>query len=492
MGITGIFETSGAPSRNKIDAFVDAAGRGDLKSVTSFLDRHGNTFANSRYNVDGGSALFLALVRGHGEVAKELIARGADLKERNKWGDETLLIRLAREKFPGMVQLLLDAGSDPTEVNDRGQTALDVAKRLHSNDIIKVLDPSFDVTKAPDAATVKKFVEAAGKGDLAAVQDYLKKYGSAYVNDADENGLTALRVSAWNGHVPVILELHANGADLELKDSYYKRPAVHWAIDLGQPEAARTLIRLGATVDDETMEVAKRRKCEALILRELEKRDNRAQHAADPAVPLLSPDAGEVDKFVSDAGAGELASVAAFLEEFGGEHLNDRSKYGSTALLSAIWNGKGDMVKDLEKRGAVIDTECLERAIQAGRKDMTREFIGRGIAFDEKCLVAAVLEDDMDSFKLMLDRIPNVDMGIYSNSATLLILAGMQGKTDMARELLDRGANIDARTAAGNTAWELAMHFRHEGVAQLLEAEAEHRAGAKAAPSTKVAPAIPS
>ncbi|MEZ0224291.1 MAG: ankyrin repeat domain-containing protein [Alphaproteobacteria bacterium] len=492
MNITHIFGSSGAPSRKKIDAFVLAAGRGDLKDVKAFLDKYGNAFANSRYNEDGGSALRLALAQGRGDVAKELIARGADVNEGHTQGKDTLLMGCVRDNRPEMVRILLDAGADTRPVDFRGRNAFALAKRFHFNDVIQVFDPSFDATKAPDPEAVEEFVTAAGQGDLQKVKNYLGKYGKTYVDDMGAAAYTALSAAAHRGRIDVIRELHANGADLEIKDFAYSRTAVHLALECEQREAARELVRLGAAVDDDLLEIARRRKFEPEILREVEKRDNRSRRALDPSVPLLAPNESEVERFINGAGSGRLSDVLAFLDDFGPGHINDQGKYGSTAMSRAIFQGQNNIVKELEKRGVVIDTECLETAIRAGRWGLAKEFIDKAVAADEKCLMAALTNENTDCLKLVLDLMPHVDVKVYGNAATPLAVAAIVGKTDIVRELLDRGADLNAKTLAGDTPWQLAMDRGHTAVCQMLEAEAEYRErGKQPAAAPKSGPAAP-
>lgn len=65
-------------------------------------------------------------------------------------------------------------------------------------------------------------------------------------------------------------------------------------------------------------------------------------------------------------------------------------------------------------------------------------------------LCDAVLHNDMDSFNALLLNGENVDCIDY-NETTPLILAAFYGRCEMAAKLIEKGANLNARDAYGNT-----------------------------------------
>src|SRR5262245_33116784 len=58
------------------DQFCEAVRKGDLAAVTALLDKGADVNAKFRY---GATALFKAAERGHTEIVKLLLARGADV-----------------------------------------------------------------------------------------------------------------------------------------------------------------------------------------------------------------------------------------------------------------------------------------------------------------------------------------------------------------------------------------------------------------------------
>src|SRR5207248_9817159 len=114
------------------------------------------------------SPLMMACLRGRAEVARQLIARGADvnktgwtplhyaatngqaaiiqmLLDENAYIDAespngtTPLMMAAMYGTPAAVKLLLDSGADPTLKNQLGLTALDFASRASRSDAAELI-----------------------------------------------------------------------------------------------------------------------------------------------------------------------------------------------------------------------------------------------------------------------------------------------------------------------------------------------------------------
>ncbi|MCK9285585.1 MAG: ankyrin repeat domain-containing protein [Rhodocyclaceae bacterium] len=104
-----------------------AAWQGHTKALQWLLD-HG-----ARINRGGRewSALHYAVFAGHGDLAKTLFARGANVNAQSPNGSSVLMMA-AREGHEDLAKALLDAGADPTLKNESGDNALIWAMR-HGN-----------------------------------------------------------------------------------------------------------------------------------------------------------------------------------------------------------------------------------------------------------------------------------------------------------------------------------------------------------------------
>jgi len=111
------------------EALRDAALKGDLTRVRSLLDAGVKPDTEGRY---GMTALMLAASRGHGEIARLLVERGADVNARESFFGQTVMAYAtgAKAKTPELVRWLLEKGSTDAD------SALDFA--VQSGDVALV------------------------------------------------------------------------------------------------------------------------------------------------------------------------------------------------------------------------------------------------------------------------------------------------------------------------------------------------------------------
>jgi hypothetical protein len=84
---------------------------------------------------------------------------------------------------------------------------------------------------------------AARKGDLAAVQEAVKK--GASLEAKTRYGVTPLYYAATGGHIDVVRWLAEQGADINVADTFYKAPALVFAIQRKHTEVALYLVGKG-------------------------------------------------------------------------------------------------------------------------------------------------------------------------------------------------------------------------------------------------------
>lgn len=149
------------PSADRLDGLYIALRDGSLKAAQALVDWP-KTNIDTR-TLQDESPLMMACLRGQADMARQLIARGADvnktgwtplhyaatsgsiaiiqmLLDENAYIDAespngtTPLMMAAMYGTPDAVRLLLDAGADPTIRNQLGLAALDFAKRGERRD----------------------------------------------------------------------------------------------------------------------------------------------------------------------------------------------------------------------------------------------------------------------------------------------------------------------------------------------------------------------
>ncbi len=159
------------------EQLLQAVESGDLEQVKRVIT--GGAIVNARTR-SGLTALSLAVIRGHDEIALYLIERGASLDARDRSGDRqqmypgnspvhyaaiygrtrvlqamldrgvpvdlrdrngrTLLMMASENGHRDTVKLLLERGADPTTRSALGETVLDCAKRSQDAEILAMIE----------------------------------------------------------------------------------------------------------------------------------------------------------------------------------------------------------------------------------------------------------------------------------------------------------------------------------------------------------------
>ena len=101
------------PSTDQLgDQLLAATRKGDLVAVKHLLDEGANVNARTRYD---STPLFFACDRGHLEIARLLIERGADLNVKDNFYNATALGWAMSKKHDDVVALLVEKGADVSE-----------------------------------------------------------------------------------------------------------------------------------------------------------------------------------------------------------------------------------------------------------------------------------------------------------------------------------------------------------------------------------------
>jgi ankyrin repeat protein len=156
---------------------------GDVAAVRAALESDASQ-ANQKDARFGATPLHWAALRDHEEVARELIAHGADVNAQNRDGETPLRVA-ERSKKRGVAQLLHQAGSRPS---------------------------------------LSALLDAAKKGDADRVEKLATEV-PAMINQADpEFGATPLHWAALRGHADVVKVLISYGADLTVTNKDGETP----------------------------------------------------------------------------------------------------------------------------------------------------------------------------------------------------------------------------------------------------------------------------
>jgi hypothetical protein len=192
------------PKQELNDKFFEAVRKGDLAATTALLDQGADVNAKFRY---GTTALFKASERGHLEIVKLLLARGADASVKDTFYGATALTWALDNDHLEVVTVLLQKA--PTESGDvlmsgvrEGKPAL-VKIALDSGNLKpEALTPALVVASDDkDKGEILEMLKKAGAVpppvvDAALLQSYAGKYkaedGTEMLITATDGKLSAL------------------------------------------------------------------------------------------------------------------------------------------------------------------------------------------------------------------------------------------------------------------------------------------------------------
>ncbi len=147
-------------------ALAEAAMRGDAAAVTALLGRGAD--ANAAQG-DGMTALHWAADKDHADIAKALLAGGANVRATTRPGAYTPPHLAARRGHAAVAALLLDGGADPNATATTGVTALHLAAGAGSRPLVDALlsrGATVDAREPQWQQTPLMFAAAAGRTDV--------------------------------------------------------------------------------------------------------------------------------------------------------------------------------------------------------------------------------------------------------------------------------------------------------------------------------------
>ncbi|MEZ0226827.1 MAG: ankyrin repeat domain-containing protein [Alphaproteobacteria bacterium] len=292
------------------------------------------------------------------------------------------------------------------------------------------------------------FMDAAAKSDVAKMKKMIA--AGLDVNSLDSIGHSVLHIACELGNLGAVEALLDAGADKNILSSLCMTP-LGLALAGGYTPIVKLLLAKGADpdqlVDTDTSPLTI-----AVSGGSEEHTRLLLQHEASITPRPPSKDAQAT---VITAGAGHLSILRILHEEFGADLNISSGPEGLTPLCAAIKNHKEGCFDYLLKKGADIHVlgaegmiSALELAVTSDNPWATQELLRRGMAVDG-------VGDKR--------RFPS------------LIAAAMVGAAKSAAVLLAHGADIDAVSAAGNNARNIAQELGHSDVVTLIDEEQRRR-----------------
>lgn len=145
---------------------------------------------------------------------------------------------------------------------------------------------------------------------------------------------------------------------------------------------------------------------------------------------------------------GNVALMDVFVKA--GADVNKENKAGEQALLHAAWKGKREAVEWLLARGARINR-------------------GQGVK-KWSALAYAVFAGHAEVAKGLMDKGADIN-ALSTNGSSVLMMAAREGREDLAKELLRRGASTAAVNEWGDNALSWAMRHNNLDIARMVSGE---------------------
>jgi ankyrin repeat protein len=342
------------------------------------------------------------------------------------------------------IRALVRAGADVNAAQGDGMTALHWAaqrKDLPMAELLIQAGANVEATTRLSGHRPLHLASAEGSAELV----HALLQAGADAKAATTTGVSAIHLAAESGAVDAIRALTAAGADVNTPDGYSARTPLMFAVAHDRIDAARALLDAGADValTSQVVDYAARADKD----RAERSRRNRMLDAARPAADSARPGAAERAQQNTGGGGRPVERPAAAPAEQRERALSYEQLVGKQGGLGA-----------------------LHFAARDGRIEATKLLLDRGAAIDQPTagdqstpLVVATINGNFDLARMLLDRGADPNLASEDGVAPLFATinhewnlrtwypqptAGRQQSTsylDLMKALLDKGADPNAR-----------------------------------------------
>ena len=372
-------------------------------------------------------------------------------------GRDASLVAAARQADAAAVRALLQQRVDVNAADVDGTTALHWAAHHDSLEIVDLLIGAGATAKTPNRYGVTPIALAATNGNAAIIRRLLA--AGADPNATLPGGETVLMSAARTGNVDALRTLLEVGANVNARESTRGQTALMWAAAQGHAKGVALLVEAGAAVDARShgpTQAAAKGERSASTYQSSEVDPDRVARGAAPDEPRLNSAIardyrrpGRIDAYTPllfAVRAGHVEAVRALLDA--GANVNDAAPDGTSALVIAAINAHWELGAFLLDRGADPDAAAQGWAplhqvartrtlnigqfpypVPTGRLtglDLARKLIARGANVN-----ARMTKEIVDGYRNRFNR-----MG-----ATPLLLAAKGADVEMIRLLAANGAD---------------------------------------------------
>lgn len=378
---------------------VRAIREGNLDIVKCLVE-HGASV--NEFDVWNHTPLHKAIDHQHLNIVKFLIENGANINAKEKPNGKTPLMEAVFWNNFDIVDYLLSKGAEVNEKDNRGRTALDMAKQSGAQAIVNRLEgrPSEERLIATN-----HLVKAVERGDLDGIKSTLNQ--GADINKKMFRGwplfvdaVTWKKGGIDKKKLDIAKYLIENGADVNLKDDDGVPPLIHM-VNWDYFDLVKILVEKGAKIEENVMDTALR----------------------------LAARNGNFDMFiylVEKGGNIKKKGMQLFIAVASGVELRQEVSLSRLKIIDYLTE-KGVDINEKNDQGwtaltySAIDTECSSQ--------LAKYLIARGAKIDEK----------------------------DNKGRTPLMIAVTSSCFEMVECLVENGADINVKDKQGETVLDIAQ-----------------------------------
>jgi serine/threonine-protein phosphatase 6 regulatory ankyrin repeat subunit B len=421
-----------------------ACGGGHL-DIVRVLVQHMGDQALEETNDDGLTPLHWAALGGDEETVAFLLSKGAQANSKDTAG-QTPLMGACEEGHVGVIRgLLQHMGATALQETDaQGHTALHWAAMSSQEETVAFLLAQGAQANSRDLSSRTPLMLACEKGHLGVVQVLVQHMGDQGLEEADENGLTALHWAALGGHEETVAFLLSKGAPANSKDTDGQTPLMVACLE-GHVGVIRGLLRhMGAAALQETDTA----RCTALHLAVVRSHVGTVVFLLAQGAQANSRNLSSRTPLMEASIGGHLGVVRVLVHHMGGQGLEEADAEGCTALHLAAMSNQEETVAFLLAQGAQANTRDL-----SSRTPLMEASAGGHLG------VVRVLAQHMGG-----QGLEEADAEGY----TALTYAAGEGQAETVGLLLAQGAQANRTDFFQRTAFMVASEDGHVDVMRVL------------------------